>query len=141
MKTANRALDEFRSLTQSFGESSEKEQIVSLKAELLEALERADEFERDLECLEDAANLGDTFDSLSLPRSLLQLQERILAAVPPGAPHEPSQRRALKELRLELLEIRRQCQALDAFCRLLLRRKKVNGPATASDRTHSQATP
>jgi hypothetical protein len=142
MNTADRALDEFRDLTRDLTEHSEKDQIVRLKIELREALERADELERDLECLADAADLGDALDSLSLPRSLVQLQERIFAAAPAAATHPHGQRLALKGLRLELLEMERQCEALDAFCRLLLRRIDAAPPAAAaSDRTPPQATP
>jgi hypothetical protein len=140
MKTTDRALDEFLSLTWCPAESSERDQIVRLKIELLDALERAHSFERDLEYLEAAADLGDGFDSLSLPRTLLGLQQRVLAAVAPGAADPPSQRRALKQLRFEVLETKRQCQALDAFCRLLLRRMKAQGQAAASGCTPPQAS-
>ena len=110
MKAADRALDKFHSLTRSLAEFSEKEQIVRLKTELLEALERADGFERDLECLEDPVDLGDAFDSLSMPRSLLQLQEVHPRRSISGS-HAPtfSPRRALHELRLALLEMEWQC--------------------------------
>ncbi|MGH7435330.1 MAG: hypothetical protein ACRENE_06625 [Polyangiaceae bacterium] len=141
MKTADRALDEFHYLTRWLVECTEREQIVRLKTELLEALERAHSFERDFERLEYAADLGSALDSLPLPRSLLHLQQRILAAAAPGVTHAPSQRRALKELRIELLETKRQCQALDAVCRLVLRRMKALGPAWGSGCTPSQATP
>jgi hypothetical protein len=141
MKTSDRALDEFHSLTRTLEWLSEREQIVRLKSELLDALDRAHGLERELEYLGDAADLGDALDRLQVPRSLLKLQERILAAAPSGAPREPCQRRALNQLRLELLETQWQCQALDALCRLLLRRMKAKGPSAASGCTHPQATP
>ena len=141
MNVADRALDEFFALLRPLAGLSEREKIVGLKSELLEALERAHGLERELERLEGAADLGDAFDNVSLARSWLRLEERVLASAPPRATHPLGHGAALKELRLELLEMGWQCEALEAFCRLLMRRTKAHGPPAASFSTHSQATP
>ena len=145
MKIADHVFDHFRAILRRLTPLSYTDQIDGLKSELLSALERADVCERRVHDLEQQIDFANFFDDIVSPSPLAQLEKRVLAAAHARAPEdEPRRRRELEVAQRELVELGMQCQALDAFCRLLLRRMEApqpSGPAAASDSTPSRALP
>jgi hypothetical protein len=137
MKIADHVFEHFRAIVRRLSPLSEEDQIEALKTELLAALERADVCERRVHRLEDEVDNVKFYDRLFGPVTLTQLENRVVAAARPrDASDEARRKRELEVVRHEIVEMGVQCQALDAFCRLLLRRMEAaeNAP---SDGTRS----
>jgi hypothetical protein len=143
MKIADHVFDHFRAIVRRLVPLSEKGQIEGLKTELLSALERADVHERRVHCLQDQCDALTSVNFFEDRDSLPKLERRVVAAArASGAPEDAARRRRdLEDLRRELVETDLQCQALDAFCRLLLGRmdaKQPPEPAVSTEITPSR---
>lgn len=111
---------------------SEAQQLLVLKRELLRALERAHDVQRrsrsvelDLERLK---SLG-AYSTRELRARFAELHLRLVDAERGRPSAKADRRRLLQATRLELLETVVHCQALDATCRVLLRRMDWTDPA------------
>jgi hypothetical protein len=123
MHSPHAAFFEFREATKDLGELSETQQIMTLKFELFHALERAQDHQNrtrslqaELDELRAEASMRNREQqafSAELHRQLTE-RSRELASVKADGQEQ------LHALRLEVLCMDRQCQALDQICRSLL---------------------
>jgi hypothetical protein len=115
---------------------SEAQQLRVLKCELLRALERGHDFQsrcRALELdLERLKSLG-AYSRRELRARFAELHHRLLDAGRGRPSAEADRRRLLHDVQLELLETVVHCQALEATCRVLLRRMDRPDPGPVVD--------
>ncbi len=126
----------FWQIVRSVAGLSEAQQILLLKCELLRALVRGHHFQTRCRALEldfeRLKSLG-AYSRLELRARFAELHHRLVDAERgrPGA--EADRRRLLHDTQLELLETAVHCQALNATCRVLLRRMERPDPAPVVD--------
>ncbi len=132
MHPSHAALFRFWQIVRSVIGLSEAQQVVVLKCELLRALVRGHDFQRRCRTLEldreRLKSLG-AYSRRALRARFAELHHRLVDAERGRPSAEADRRRRLHDTRLELLETVVHCHALDATCRMLLRRMDRPDPA------------
>jgi len=132
MHPSHAAFFQFWQVIRSLVGLSEAQQLLVLKCELLRALERGHDFQgrcRALELdLERLKSLG-AYSRRELRARFAELHHRLVDAERGRPSAKADRKRLLQAIRFELLETMVHCQALDATCRLFLRRMDWTDPA------------
>ena len=126
------AFFQFREVLSSLVTLSEAQQLLVLKCALLNALERAHDFQSRSRALEvDLARLKSlgAHSRHELQARFAEMPHRLVDALRGRPSAKADRRRLLRAMRFELLETVVHCQAVDARCRMLLRRMARPHPA------------